>query len=82
MIFSYIVRLVFSGKAKKQFNNLKKRFEDEGRSMHAKGQFEWVDGVLVEALQDGEWLLVDNVNFCRLARILLISLQSVNFPFS
>lgn len=28
------------------------------------GHFEWVDGVLVRALERGEWLLVDNVNFC------------------
>ncbi|XP_054829779.1 midasin [Eublepharis macularius] len=28
------------------------------------GTFEWVDGMLVEALQSGDWLLMDNVNFC------------------
>ncbi|XP_060128572.1 midasin isoform X2 [Zootoca vivipara] len=28
------------------------------------GTFEWVDGMLVQALQSGEWLLMDNVNFC------------------
>ena len=28
------------------------------------GRFEWVDGVLVEALVLGHWLLVDNVNLC------------------
>ncbi|KAH9525004.1 AAA ATPase midasin [Bulinus truncatus] len=28
------------------------------------GTFEWVDSVLVRALQDGHWLLIDNVNFC------------------
>ncbi|XP_061423759.1 LOW QUALITY PROTEIN: midasin [Lethenteron reissneri] len=28
------------------------------------GAFEWVDGVLVEALRAGDWLLMDNVNFC------------------
>ncbi|PIK42632.1 hypothetical protein BSL78_20512 [Apostichopus japonicus] len=28
------------------------------------GQFEWVDGLLVQALQEGDWLLIDNVNFC------------------
>ncbi|PVD28815.1 hypothetical protein C0Q70_11410 [Pomacea canaliculata] len=28
------------------------------------GTFEWVDSVLVKALQSGAWLLIDNVNFC------------------
>ncbi|XP_048793738.1 midasin isoform X1 [Lagopus muta] len=28
------------------------------------GTFEWVDGMLVQALQRGDWLLMDNVNFC------------------
>lgn len=31
------------------------------------GGFEWLDGTLVQALQAGDWLLMDNVNFCRLA---------------
>ena len=29
------------------------------------GKFVWVDSILVRALQQGHWLLVDNVNFCR-----------------
>ena len=29
------------------------------------GKFEWVDSQLVQALQHGHWLLIDNVNFCR-----------------
>ncbi|KAK7907514.1 hypothetical protein WMY93_016126 [Mugilogobius chulae] len=28
------------------------------------GGFEWHDGMLVQALQTGDWLLMDNVNFC------------------
>ncbi|XP_033739322.1 midasin-like [Pecten maximus] len=28
------------------------------------GAFEWADSVLVQALQAGHWLLIDNVNFC------------------
>ncbi|XP_070405869.1 midasin isoform X3 [Nothobranchius furzeri] len=28
------------------------------------GSFEWLDGMLVQALQAGHWLLMDNVNFC------------------
>lgn len=28
------------------------------------GSFEWVDGTLVKALENGNWVLIDNVNFC------------------
>ncbi|RXM29707.1 Midasin [Acipenser ruthenus] len=31
---------------------------------HSHGTFEWIDGMLVQALQAGDWLLMDNVNFC------------------
>jgi midasin len=30
----------------------------------ADGRFEWVDGPLVRALKDGQWLLLDNANLC------------------
>ncbi|XP_051781409.1 midasin isoform X2 [Erpetoichthys calabaricus] len=30
----------------------------------SRGTFEWIDGILVQALQSGDWLLMDNVNFC------------------
>ncbi|KAF4033085.1 ATPase family associated domain-containing protein 5 [Phytophthora infestans] len=26
--------------------------------------FEWVDGTLIQAMEKGEWVLLDNVNFC------------------
>ncbi|KAJ1569694.1 hypothetical protein HK405_007248 [Cladochytrium tenue] len=28
------------------------------------GKFEWVDGVLIQAIEAGHWLLVDNANLC------------------
>ncbi|GFQ86921.1 midasin [Trichonephila clavata] len=28
------------------------------------GQFEWIDSVLVTAVAEGHWLLIDNANFC------------------
>ncbi|XP_054255246.1 midasin [Indicator indicator] len=31
---------------------------------NSNGTFEWVDGMLIQALQSGDWLLMDNVNFC------------------
>ncbi|XP_078068621.1 midasin [Mustelus asterias] len=30
----------------------------------SRGTFEWVNGMLVQALNSGDWLLLDNVNFC------------------
>jgi len=29
-----------------------------------KARFEWIDGILVEALQQGKWLVLDNANLC------------------
>ncbi|CAH1229365.1 MDN1 [Branchiostoma lanceolatum] len=43
---------------------LKAKFERLSTGTDSKGTFEWIDSVLVQALQTGEWLLVDNVNFC------------------
>ena len=28
------------------------------------GAFQWIDGMLIQALIHGHWLLIDNVNFC------------------
>ncbi|KAM9782721.1 LOW QUALITY PROTEIN: midasin [Neosynchiropus ocellatus] len=56
---------VFTDMSKLQldFSLLKKRFQqlDEGGT---NGGFEWRDGMLVQSLQAGDWLLMDNVNFC------------------
>ncbi|XP_028903180.1 midasin isoform X2 [Ornithorhynchus anatinus] len=30
----------------------------------SQGTFEWVDSMLVQALRSGDWLLMDNANFC------------------
>ena len=35
------------------------------KSTNHGGRFEWVDSLLVHALQAGHWLLIDNANFCR-----------------
>ncbi|KRT79519.1 hypothetical protein AMK59_8479, partial [Oryctes borbonicus] len=50
------------------------KLEEEGRvlltavkkegTLNAGGKFEWVDSVLVKCLQDGHWLVIDNVNLC------------------
>jgi len=44
--------------------SLRCKLKANGNSSHCGGQFEWVDGQLVEALKSGYWLLIDNVNFC------------------
>ncbi|XP_032235337.2 midasin-like isoform X2 [Nematostella vectensis] len=43
---------------------LKCQYESNQNNTHCGGQFEWVDGQLVQALKTGSWLLIDNVNFC------------------
>ncbi|KAF7271470.1 hypothetical protein GWI33_015640 [Rhynchophorus ferrugineus] len=40
---------------------------NEEKSLSAGGRFEWVNSVLVKCLQEGSWLLVDNVNLCNAA---------------
>ena len=52
---------------KSAINVLKTKLEKEEDSTApgGGGKFEWVDGLLVQALQHGDWLLIDNVNFCR-----------------
>ncbi|XP_077869169.1 midasin [Saccoglossus kowalevskii] len=48
-----------------RYEKLKSRFRREGSGQgKGGGQFEWIDGLLVQALQNGDWLLIDNVNFC------------------
>ncbi|XP_015604930.1 midasin [Cephus cinctus] len=39
-------------------------FVEQDKSLNAGGKFEWVDSVLVKCLQEGSWLLVDQVNLC------------------
>ena len=34
-------------------------------SVRERGQFEWVDNVLVKALEHGHWLMITHANFCR-----------------
>ncbi len=46
------------------------RFADECEgisrlSMHDnRARFEWVDGILIKALEEGKWLILDNANLC------------------
>ncbi|XP_062606102.1 midasin-like, partial [Saccostrea cucullata] len=37
---------------------------EEWKAGQGAGTFEWTDSLLVQALQSGEWLMIDNVNFC------------------
>lgn len=36
----------------------------EHESLTCGGRFTWMDSPLVRALQNGDWLLIENVNFC------------------
>lgn len=49
----------------KQVLELQMKLDMDGAVCNGGGLFEWVDSILVQALQHGDWLLVDNVNFCR-----------------
>ncbi|XP_060859886.1 midasin [Metopolophium dirhodum] len=33
-------------------------------NLNSGGKFEWIDSILVKCLNDGSWLLIDNVNLC------------------
>uniref|UniRef100_A0A663LN04 Midasin n=1 Tax=Athene cunicularia TaxID=194338 RepID=A0A663LN04_ATHCN len=46
-----------------EFRRLKLQ-QTQAADRNSHGTFEWVDGMLVQALQSGDWLLMDNVNFC------------------
>ncbi|KAF3831765.1 hypothetical protein GH733_000577 [Mirounga leonina] len=56
--------------SKAEFAKLVEEFRNFGvkllqsTSGHSHGTFEWVDSMLVQALKSGDWLLMDNVNFC------------------
>ena len=43
---------------------LQARLADLQAGYDTRGAFRWTDGMLIEAMQRGEWLLIDNVNFC------------------
>ncbi|XP_043295395.1 midasin isoform X1 [Cervus canadensis] len=56
--------------SKAEFAKLVEEFRSFGvklmqsASGRSHGTFEWVDSMLVQALKSGDWLLMDNVNFC------------------
>ncbi|XP_061756335.1 midasin isoform X2 [Nerophis ophidion] len=56
---------VFTDMSKLQldFRLLKERMAQLENGWNS-GGFEWLDGMLIQALQAGDWLLMDNVNFC------------------
>ncbi|MCJ1283644.1 hypothetical protein MMC26_002975 [Xylographa opegraphella] len=40
------------------------RFLIERSSVDNRARFEWMDGILVKALESGQWLVLDNANLC------------------
>ncbi|GMF65682.1 unnamed protein product [[Candida] boidinii] len=49
-----------------KFNDLISRFEVilEKATSESKVQFQWFDGLLVQAVESGHWLILDNANLC------------------
>lgn len=51
-------------------DNLKQKCADlielinRTKSINGNGTFEWLDSVLIESIQKGHWLLIDNANLC------------------
>ncbi|XP_046422100.1 midasin [Neodiprion fabricii] len=37
---------------------------EQDKCLNAGGKFEWVDSMLVKSLQEGSWLLIDQINLC------------------
>jgi midasin len=35
-----------------------------GQQQGKAGQFEWVDGGLLKAVEHGDWVVLENANFC------------------
>ncbi|OLY83070.1 Midasin [Smittium mucronatum] len=50
----------------KKIDSLKSKVEDYSKLTNdgVLGRFEFVDGVLIEALENGHWLLIDKANLC------------------
>ena len=59
-----ILQLLSDGQVMELKNELDKVSRLLGRREVASGCFEWTDSLLVKALREGRWLLVDNVNLC------------------
>ncbi|KAI5796399.1 hypothetical protein DFH27DRAFT_115210 [Peziza echinospora] len=49
-----------------EFTDYLTRLEDllQGFQVEKTARFEWVDGMLVRAVQEGRWLILDNANLC------------------
>lgn len=50
-----------------QVTTVRKRLQEldaKAKAISAGVGFEWVDGMLIRALYEGHWVLIDNVNYC------------------
>jgi MoxR-like ATPase len=56
-------KVVTSGRSPQQLRKALENLASIEKSSVA-GCFEWMDGMLIHALESGDWILIDNVNFC------------------
>ncbi|KAH0786656.1 P-loop containing nucleoside triphosphate hydrolase protein [Histomonas meleagridis] len=58
-LYNFIITnaTIFDEQIIKEANELIKRKNDPGR-------FEWVDGLLLQAMRNGWWIIIDNANLC------------------
>ena len=60
------IRSVCSGRWRSKFLDLLGEGEQalQKTNIDNRGRFEWVDGILVKALREGRWVILDNANLC------------------
>ncbi|XP_074595793.1 midasin [Brevipalpus obovatus] len=55
-----------SSRKNRLLDSLKKLYQyvEDKKSLSSRGTFQWIDSVLIDAVRDGDWLLIDDANLC------------------
>lgn len=56
--------------------NMIRKLEDHKRSQHSV-KFEWVTGLLIKAIENGEWIVLENANLCNPTVCIFYSILNV-----